>query len=206
MTFKFKLEDAIEVYRDPIGHYHHWTILVGSVTEGTIHRSDLISIPCLDGTKVASRILDFVLFHRSIGVEVSAGQFSDPIGIVAWRPAAKKEEIAHDAATDCSEEVFEATIRWTLANKPSRLLHDRGPNGFGYDCNECTTVLYKHDHAVLEPDLEPGIRALLEHSDPYIVKRAKQIVNTSISEQEYILRREQSLNRPRAWWKFWERS
>lgn len=69
MTFQFEIEEAFEVHGDPLGHYHHWTILAGRLLEGTIRRGDCIKIPLMDGTVLASYVGGFDLAHKILGLK-----------------------------------------------------------------------------------------------------------------------------------------
>lgn len=46
---RFRIEDAVEVRKDPGGHFHHWTVLVGVLEEGTLRIGDALAIPRVGG-------------------------------------------------------------------------------------------------------------------------------------------------------------
>ena len=44
MAFEFVIEDSVEIYRDPGGERHHWTIVTGRLQTGFGLLSDLLDI------------------------------------------------------------------------------------------------------------------------------------------------------------------
>jgi hypothetical protein len=170
MTFQFRIEEVVEVHRDPLGHYHHWTILGGTLTEGTVRRGDLIKIPLSDGTSLVAHMLDFIVFARSLGTEVSAGQLDHPFGLMIWRPAPQQHQVSLEIAVDATQEDFERSLLETLDRHPERIFHNRGVQAPHLDCRECTLEL---------PDV-PQVRNMLEHlqtnTDTYIAQRAALVL------------------------------
>ena len=59
--FEFQIIETVEIFKDPIGHYHHWTILFGRLAEGTMYPRDLICIPAVQ------RSLAVVPYHGARG-------------------------------------------------------------------------------------------------------------------------------------------
>jgi hypothetical protein len=110
MGFKFQITDAIEIFKDPIGHYHHWTDLIGSVIEGTTRVGDLICIPGVDGAGMCVPVRGFNAFRKDLGSEVSSGQYAGPICVFAGLPSPNKSEIGMGVATDGSHEKFHELI------------------------------------------------------------------------------------------------
>ena len=208
MTFKFQITEAVEIFKDPIGHYHHWTVLGGRLAEGTMHLSDWICIPAVDGTKMGARIGGFDAFRVRFGSEVSSEQYPDPIGVMVSSPAPSRREIAMGAATSSSSREFHELAGWALRHRPARLLHDRGPDGCGLRCRDCARVLYS-DGRVLLADFEPILRDLQQNLDPYIASFAQHIINESMSSEEHRQWNElklQELTRSKLFrWKFWKR-
>ena len=190
MSFKFQIMDAAEIFRDPIGHYHHWTILAGHLLEGTVCVRDKICIPATDGTKMCAVIGGFDKFYfeaekKDFGSEVSAGQYASPFGVMVRCPAPSEKEVARDLATGCSSEEFHELIGSSLHHKPTRLIHDRGPDGLGLPCGECTQILYHFARHVLHADFESALTDLCRHPDPYIAGRAQDIISKAMTEAEY---------------------
>jgi hypothetical protein len=207
MTFKFQVTDSVEIFKDPIGHYHHWTVLVGVVLEGTIRQSDIICIPAVGGAKLCATILSFDSFHNRLGLEISIGQHATPIGVLVGHPAPSKNEINLGVAARGSPEEFHDLILWALRHRPARLIHDRGSNGLGFSCAECTRILYKHGN-VLHKDFELLLQNLIQHHDPYISRRAQEIIDRAVSEEKYIESRELQKKTIRQFpkWMFWKRT
>ena len=206
MMFKFQIAQSVEIFKDPMGHYHHWTILTGHLLEGTMHLYDAIFIPTVDGAKTCARIGGFEASHKSLGSQVSSGQQSGSIAVMVWSPAPSQREIAMGAATNGSPEEFHELAAWALRHRPARLIHDRGPDGFGLPCPDCTQLLYIAG-PVLDPDFERELRPLCGHPDPYIAGRAQDIIDKAMSEAEYKHSREQqkAADRKSDRWKFWRR-
>lgn len=184
MTFKFEIIDAVEIFKDPVGHYHHWTVLVGRLVEGTMHLSDRICIPAVDGSKMGARVGGFDAYGMRFGSEVSSGQYAGPFGVMVSSPAPSQGEIAMGAATSSSSREFHELAGWTLRHRPRRLLHDRGPDGRGFPCQECTQVL-SGEGPVLHADFEPILRDLRYNPDANIANLSQNIMKTVISAEEY---------------------
>jgi hypothetical protein len=208
MTFKFQVTDAVEIFKDPIGHYHHWTILAGRLVEGTMHLYDRICIPAVDGTMMVARIGGFDAYGMRFGSEVSSGQYADPFGVMVSSPAPSRREIAMDVATSASSREFHELVGWALRHRPARLLHDRGPEGCGFPCRECTKVLYA-EGSVLHSDFEPILRDLLYDPARCIVGLARNVIDKSMRSEEYGHLRQlelQKLGKPNSLgWNFWKR-
>jgi hypothetical protein len=183
VTFKFEITDAAEVFRDPIGHYHHWTCLIGRLAEGTMRVDAPICVPAVDGSRMCARVLWFEAYGRRFGAEVSSGQESDPFGVFVSLPAPSPREIAMATACDSTPEEYHDLVLWALRHRPARLLHDRGPEGVGLPCHECAQVLYG-ESPVLRGDFEPALRNLSRHPDPYVARRAQAILSRSTTAQE----------------------
>src|SRR5438874_130545 len=140
MTFQFKIEDVFEVYRDPLGHYHHWTILAGKVLEGTMRQGNCIKIPLSDGTMLAAHVGGFDLASKTLGPEVSAGQYDQTLGMMTWCPAANNSEVLREVAQDCTPEEFQSILLSTLENHPGRVFHNRGVRASHLDCQDCVVI------------------------------------------------------------------
>jgi hypothetical protein len=183
MTFKFQIADAVEIFKDPNGHYHHWTVLVGRLVEGTMHLGDGIGIPAVDGTKIGARIGGFDAYRVRFGSEVSFDQYTDPFGVMVSSPAPSQREIAMSAATSLSASELHELAGWALRHRPARLLHDRGPNGRGLRCQDCTRPLYSQS-PVLHADFKAILRDLQHDSAAYIADFARDIINKSPGSEE----------------------
>lgn len=194
MTFKFQITDAMEIFKDPIGHYHHWTVLVGRLVEGAIHLADLMCIPAVDGTKMGARVGGFDAYRRRFGSELSSKHDTDPLGVMVWSPAPSRKEIAMGVATSSSLMEFHEFAGWALQHRPARLLHDRGPERRGVPCPECMRVLFS-DGPVLHAEFEPILRDLRYSSDSYIARTAHDIIEKSMSAEEYRQLKEQKIQK-----------
>jgi hypothetical protein len=203
MTFEFRIIDSVEIFKDPIGHYHHWTCLVGRLVHGTMHLYDRICIPAVDGSRMCARVVGFE--GKGMGSEVSCGQRADPVGVVVWSPAPSPREIALGAVTGSSAEEFLELVGWALRHRPARLIHDRGPNGLGLPCHDCTNVLYR-EGPVLHADFELALRDLCSYPDPYIAGRAQNIIRQCMSQEDYKNWRElrEAAKHKSSRWKFWK--
>ena len=184
MTFEFQITDAVEIFKDPIGHYHHWTILIGRLVRGTIHLADPICIPAADGTKMVARVGSFDAYGRRFGSELSSKDYADPLGVMVRSPAPSRMEIAMGLATSSSSTEFHELIGWALQHRPARLLHDRGPDRRGVPCPECMRVLFSAGPA-LYPEFEPILRDLRHAPDKYIAKSAQDVLDKSMSAEQY---------------------
>jgi hypothetical protein len=217
--FEFQIIETVEIFKDPIGHYHHWTILFGRLAEGTMHPRDLICIPAVDGTKMCARIggttpspaMDGTRMRAPVcredpGSEVWSRRRGDSFGVMVSSPAPSQSEIAMGVATGSSPEEYHELAGWALRHRPARLIHDRGPDGLGFPCPDCTRVLYTKG-PVLHPNFEPALRDLCRHSDPYVARRAQDMISEAMSAAEYDQWREQQRAAKRKFpsWQFWKR-
>jgi hypothetical protein len=186
MTFVFKIDDVAENHGDPGGHYHHWTVLIGTLVEGTMHRGDYVSIPCLDGTMTAAVILRFEAFHLTIGEQISAGEISQPLGVVAWAPAPNEKQVRRDIATSCTFEKYRTIILSVLQRDPMSIFH----------CFDCEKALHKIPEALLY------LRQIVATNPPEsdIVRRA----NAWLQPRPLPSTKEEPRT-DRPWWAFWRK-
>lgn len=169
MAFQFKIEEVYELHGDPLGHYHHWTILAGQLLEGTIRQGDYIKIPLADGTVLAAYVGGFDLAHQNLGPEVSAGQYDRPFGMMTWRPAAHKFEVLREVARDCTTEEFQSILLGTVQNHPTRIFHNRGVQASHLDCHQCVVIPNT-------PEVVAILQNLQTSADTYIARRAALVL------------------------------
>src|SRR5262249_40627584 len=56
--FVFEFEETLEIHRDPGGHYHHFTVLVGRLLEGTLRSGSQAMLDTTHGP-VATVVLHY---------------------------------------------------------------------------------------------------------------------------------------------------
>ena len=178
LPFRFKLDAAAEVYRDPLGHYHHWTVLSGHLVEGTMRVGNLIKLPLTDGTVFIAHIGDMTKFTRSLGTEITVGQVDQPFTVVVWQPAPRQDDIALSSATDATPEEARHNLLDTLEHHPYRLLHNRGKDAATYDCGACSRAI---PHTL---ETVAILKRLRRTADNYIAQRASAILQKWNSESE----------------------
>lgn len=198
MSFRFRIDGAAEIFKDPTGHYHHWTILSGQVVEGTLRRGDKMIIQSDHAQSLGTCLLDFSLVNNPLRDQVSAGEYTDPICIATWLPALSKADIAPGTGTACSPEEFHETIVWGLEHYPQRFLHDRGLNGRDLPCSDCSRALFRQWN-VIHPDCAAVLRRLCDSPDAYIAQRARKILAMPMTE----VASAQQRRHPK--WMFWRR-
>lgn len=169
MAFQFKIEEGVEVHKDPLGHYHHWTILTGKLLEGTVRQGDCIKIPLADGTMLAAHVGGFNLASQTLGSEVSAGQYDRTFGMMTWRPAAQNSEVLRDVAQDCTTEEFQSILLGILQNHPTRIFHSRGVQAGHLDCHGCVVIPNTSEVAAILQNLQTS-------TDTYIARRASLVL------------------------------
>jgi hypothetical protein len=85
---RFQVQSAQEVLRDPGGHEHHFTILMGTLVEGTLRVSDPLAIPRVGGGHWLGQVLGFELFRKTLGNSVNAADAAGEAFGVAVRGVA----------------------------------------------------------------------------------------------------------------------
>lgn len=92
MNFRFQIEDVFEVYKDPGGHYHHWTFLLGRLLDGSIQVGQVFSVPAKDGMTLPCRVFALEVNHKQTQLVVAEQDAQIVVGL--WQPAPVKEDIA----------------------------------------------------------------------------------------------------------------
>jgi hypothetical protein len=85
---RFQVMSAQEVLRDPGGHEHHFTIVVGTLAFGTLRVSDPLAVPRVGGGHWLGQIVGFELFQRTLGNSVAAADVAGQAFGVAIRGVA----------------------------------------------------------------------------------------------------------------------
>jgi hypothetical protein len=94
LVIRFRIEDAVEVHKDPIGHAHHWTVLLGVLEEGTLSIADVLAIPRVGGGFWLGRVLGFERFRDELGTSIDAvTQARRPLGVAVWGVAPPQDSI-----------------------------------------------------------------------------------------------------------------
>jgi hypothetical protein len=133
---------------------------------------------------MGARVGGFDAYGRRFGSELSSKDYTDPLGVMVWSPAPSRMEIAMGLATSSSPMEYHKLTGWALQHRPARLLHDRGPDGRGVPCSECVRVLFS-DGPVLYPEFEPILHDLRHSSDSYVARSAQDIIEKSMSVEQY---------------------
>ncbi len=191
MTFSFLIEDAFEIHKDPGGHHHHWTILVGTLEEGTLRRNDRIKIPYIDGSSLVSIVGGIEQAHLMDNLlEISADEADLPLGIMTWVPAADENRVERNTLSySCSEADYKSNLVWSLENDPIRFIHRQGD--YVSACDDCIAAVDRI------PEFEEHMKQLISHSNLYVAQYASCFLDGRS--------RQSSKNKRFPWWAFWKK-
>jgi len=184
MLARFELADAVDVFKDPGGHYHHWTVLMGRIVEGTLRIGDVLIVPAADGGVIAARIGGFHAFLAAVSDTISADRHrTTRLGVMIHSPPILKELLPEPLAgvvvTQGTAEDLETTLSTSL--EPARrplLLHavvmaDEERAALGLDeadgpviCRPCLAMLG------LRPDLVRRLPEVLDDPRPAVAAAA----------------------------------
>lgn len=141
MSFIFRVQDVMDVHRDPEGHYHHWTALGGILEEGKIKKTDKLLITSPDGKRYVTSILGFMRFGEDLEKEVEAvAEF----GIFTGSPALQKKNFQSTTITLCPLSMYKTILMEMLQQEPECFFHYLGRNPvYKGCCSECVSPLRK---------------------------------------------------------------
>jgi hypothetical protein len=81
-VIRFAVHAAHEVFRDPNGHVHHWTILQGALLEGTLRLADPLAVPRMGGGSWIGQIVGFETRGEWLGSSADAEHLGGrPLGV-----------------------------------------------------------------------------------------------------------------------------
>jgi hypothetical protein len=167
MAFEFVLEDSVEIYRDPGGERHHWTIVTGRLKSGAIRAGQLVRVPSVDGVDTVGSALGFIAKGQNLGESIDAESFPHLFGIAIWQLAPLRPTIAAGGViTDCAYEQYQQTLLRLLVTRPERIFHPHGEHP-DMGCEDCEITLDG------KPDAIPLLNRLAEGGDPYFATRAQ---------------------------------
>jgi hypothetical protein len=167
MAFEFVLEDSVEIYQNPGGQYHHWTILSGRLKSGAIRAGQLVSVPGADGVATVGSALGFMARGQNLGEGVDAESFPDLFGIAVWQLAPLRKTLAPGSViTGCSYEEYMDGFLRVLAEHPERIFHPHGAEHPDVGCEDCEQTLEER------PEVVPLLRKLAAGSNAYLAGRA----------------------------------
>jgi hypothetical protein len=175
MAFEFVIEDSVEIYRDPGGERHHWTIVTGRLRSGAIRAGQIVQVPSADGTPTVGSALGFIKRGQNLGEYIDAEQFPDLFGIAIWQLAPLRPTITPGTlVTDCTLEAYLETLLRLLEQHPERIFHPHSkdhPEG----CEDCENTLAH------KPETIPLLTRLAESDNPYFAARAAAAIERYFS-------------------------
>jgi len=91
---RFQVTSAHEILRDPAGHEHHVTIVVGTLVEGVLRIADPFAIPRAGGGHWLGQILGFDRYGKPFGTSVDADDSSEAFGVAIRGVAPPEAKVA----------------------------------------------------------------------------------------------------------------
>jgi hypothetical protein len=180
MAFEFVIEDSVEIYRDPGGELHHWTIVTGRLRSGTIRAGQVLRVPGADGMDTVGSALGFIKRGQNLGEMIEAESFPDLFGIAIWQLAPLRDTIAPGSViTDCTTDQYIATLLRLLVTRPERIFHPHGAEHPDKGCEDCENTLAH------KPETIPLLTRLAEGNNPYFAARAAAALETYFSSPDF---------------------
>ncbi len=165
---RFLVQEAIEVHRDPIGHYHHWTIIIGVLSAGTLSHGDILELPTRDGSPCSGFVIGFERARRVLGPTISADDSEAPIGVAIRCPAPPRAIVTAGLARRIDAEQHRANLLTTLRDNPRRIFHSRGPRAPAFRCDECAAGLRRI------PEARPQLEQLATRADAELASHVQR--------------------------------
>lgn len=165
----FLIEEIVEVHRDPGGHYHHWSIVVGRLKTGALAQGEFLQLPTSDGSLCSGRTGGFEAFHRLLPAKIHAEEIDFLLGVMIIAPAPPRAVVCPGEAFSISREEHEANLLALLRGFPERLFHTQG--GTPFRCRDCPGALRGL------PAARPLLEALREHHlDAAVARHARELL------------------------------
>jgi hypothetical protein len=84
---RLALVDGYDIFNDPVGHYHHCTVVSGRLLEGALRVGDVLVLPAADGGVLAARVGGFHAFRTPLGSSITAEEHGSlHLGVMVHRP------------------------------------------------------------------------------------------------------------------------
>lgn len=161
--FRFQIEEVYTIFRDPGGHYHHFTALTGRLLEGVVRLYQPVTVPRRDGQRIVSFVVHLEIRHRAID-ELSAGH-EEMAAVLVWKPAPLVEDVALGVVEWFQgEQPFDRLE--LLRRHPTVFLHNVPATG--NLCFECINYICSTDGAAVITVL----MELMASSDPTVAELA----------------------------------
>jgi hypothetical protein len=171
MAFRFQidLQSTVEVHRDAGGHYHHLTVVGGTLLSGTVHIGDHIVVPGTQGSLVGT-VLGLAASGCVLGDALEARDAPPTMGMALRAPAPPRELIKAGEATDCDPEELQRLVRELLARQPSVFFHHERRDPALGRCGDCAMGLQRVE------GIEEILRDLLVHDDRVVAEGASAVI------------------------------
>lgn len=177
MAFEFVLEDSVEIYQNPGGQYHHWTVLSGRLKSGAIRAGEIVRVPGADGVPTVGSALGFMAQGQNLGDGVDAESYPHLFGIAVWQLAPLRPTLVPGSVvTNGSYEEYQETLLRLLEERPERIFHPHGAEHPNVGCEDCELILDE------KPEFIPLLRRLAAGGDAYLARRAAAALKQHYSE------------------------
>jgi hypothetical protein len=131
MTYSLWIDGAVNVHRDPCGHYHHNTLVHCKLETGVLERGPVL-FTAPNGERYTAKLWT----GTSIEFPTTIDQLGDRILelVVSW-PAIPGISLKDTRAVSCSNDLYQEVIAEMLLRDPGIFLHFQGGN----DQDQCTS-------------------------------------------------------------------
>ncbi|MCB9640366.1 MAG: hypothetical protein H6728_15730 [Myxococcales bacterium] len=166
---RFVIEDLVEVHRDPGGHYHHFSVLIGQLQQGSLSFGQILSFDTELGGVVSAKVGGFEAFRKFLPQTIHAEDQHGTLGVMLWGPAPPKAWKARGEASVVSLEEHEQHLQRLLTQHPAIFFHHQGQTPFF--CPECFRALWRLEGA--KTLLAEGLE---RWTDPVIYNQAQGLL------------------------------
>src|SRR5262245_23962226 len=128
---RFRIDGAHDVLKDPGGHAHHFTVLVGVLEVGTLSVGTWLAIPRVAGGSWVAHIVGFEMSRVELGRTVDAASLEGrTLGVAVRGVAPPADAIGHGEAREIGREEARHLVAQLRTLEPRALEH----------CKDCRLV------------------------------------------------------------------
>jgi hypothetical protein len=121
---RFRVDGAHDVLKDPAGHAHHFTVLVGVLEAGTLSVGSVLAIPRAAGGSWVAHVVGFEAFREQLGRTVDAASLQGrTLGVAVRGVAPPADAIGLGEAREIDREQARRLVAELRTLEPRALEH-----------------------------------------------------------------------------------